>query len=57
MLGVLGTTGRELKEFGWIHDLACPSENTLYGAELLNCRVQKLPLHPARPAGASGANR
>jgi hypothetical protein len=57
VLGVLGTTGRELKEFGWIHELACPAENTLYAAELLNWRVQKLTLHPDRPAGASGANR
>jgi sugar lactone lactonase YvrE len=46
VLGMLGTSGRQLKEFGWIHELACPSENTLYAAELLNWRVQKLTLHP-----------
>jgi hypothetical protein len=34
------------KEFGWIHELACPSENTVYSAEILNWRVQKLTLHP-----------
>jgi hypothetical protein len=27
--------------------MACPSENTLWVAELLNWRVQKLELHPA----------
>ena len=31
---------------GWIHALACPSENTIYAAELLNWRVQKLILKP-----------
>jgi sugar lactone lactonase YvrE len=45
-LGFFGTTGRQLKEFGWVHALACPSENTIYAAELLNWRVQKLTLHP-----------
>jgi hypothetical protein len=48
VLGMLGTSGRQLKEFGWIHEMACPSENTLYVAELLNWRVQKLTLHPAK---------
>ncbi len=42
VLGMLGTSGRQLKEFGWIHEIACPSENVLYVAEILNWRVQKL---------------
>lgn len=46
VVGVLGSTGRQLKEFGWIHEMACPSENTLFVAEILNWRVQKLTLHP-----------
>ena len=46
VLGVLGGSGRQLKQFGWIHEIACPNENTLYVAELLNWRVQKLSLHP-----------
>lgn len=46
VLGVLGESGRQLKEFGWVHEIACPSENELYVAELLNWRVQKLVLHP-----------
>ncbi len=46
VLGVLGRSGKQLKQFGWIHEIACPSENTLYVAELLNWRVQKLELHP-----------
>jgi DNA-binding beta-propeller fold protein YncE len=46
VLGVLGESGKQLKQFGWIHEIACPSENVLYIAELLNWRVQKLILHP-----------
>jgi streptogramin lyase len=46
VLGVLGESGKQLKQFGWIHEIACPTENTLYVAELLNWRVQKLLLKP-----------
>jgi hypothetical protein len=46
VLGWLGGSGKQLKEFGWIHELACPSENELYVAELLNWRLQKLTLGP-----------
>ena len=47
LVGQLGHVGRQAKEFGWIHQIACPSENELYVAEILNWRVQKLTLHPA----------
>jgi DNA-binding beta-propeller fold protein YncE len=46
VLGVLGESGKQLKQFGWIHQIACPSENELYVSELLNWRVQKLILKP-----------
>jgi DNA-binding beta-propeller fold protein YncE len=46
VVGVLGTTGHGPGQFGWIHELACPSENVLFAAELLNWRVQKLTLEP-----------
>jgi len=48
VLGWLGESGKELKQFGWIHEIACPSENEVYVAELLNWRVQKLLLHPKK---------
>jgi sugar lactone lactonase YvrE len=48
VLGVFGESGKQLKQFGWIHEIACPSENELYVAELLNWRVQKLILEPTR---------
>jgi streptogramin lyase len=46
VLGVLGQSGKQLKQFGWVHAMACPSENVIYAAELLNWRVQKLILKP-----------
>ena len=52
VLGMLGRAGRQPKQFGWIHGMACPSENELYVAEVINWRVQKLLLHPAAGAGS-----
>jgi hypothetical protein len=46
VLGYLGKSGKQPKQFGWIHEIACPSENELYVAEILNWRVQKLMLRP-----------
>jgi DNA-binding beta-propeller fold protein YncE len=46
VVGMLGEAGKQLKQFGWIHEIACPSENEIYVGELLNWRVQKLLLHP-----------
>ena len=48
VLGWLGKSGRQPKQFGWIHEMACPSENELYVAEILNWRVQKLTLKPGK---------
>jgi hypothetical protein len=46
VLGMLGETGKQLKQFGWVHEIACPSENEIFVGELLNWRPQKLVLHP-----------
>lgn len=48
VLGWLGGAGKQVKQFGWIHEIACPTANQLYVAEVLNWRVQKLTLHGAR---------
>jgi NHL repeat len=48
VLGVFGESGKLPGQFGWIHEIACPSENVLFVAELLNWRVQKLILEPVR---------
>lgn len=53
IVGMLGESGRDAGQFNWIHGLACPSEDTLFVADMNNWRVQKLTL---RPKGAS-ANR
>ena len=47
LLGMFGKSGKQLGQFGWVHAIACPSENELYVAELLNWRVQKIILEPA----------
>lgn len=51
LVGQFGTAGRKAGQFGWIHALACVSENEVWTGELLNWRVQKLTLKP------SAANR
>jgi DNA-binding beta-propeller fold protein YncE len=48
VVGVFGSMGHQPKQFGWIHEMACPAENEIYTAEILNWRVQKLILHPAK---------
>jgi hypothetical protein len=45
VLGVIGKSGRGLKQFSGAHALACPSETEIYAAETANWRVQKLILH------------
>src|SRR6266704_2241375 len=47
VLGMFGKAGKQLGQFGWIHEMACPSENELYISEILNWRVQKLVLEPS----------
>ena len=44
VLGVIGRSGRNLKQFSGAHQLACPSEREIYVAETSNWRVQKLKL-------------
>jgi hypothetical protein len=46
VLGMFGKSGKQLGRFGWVHEIACPSESELYVAEVLNWRVQKLILEP-----------
>jgi sugar lactone lactonase YvrE len=44
VLGVIGRSGRLLKQFSGAHALACPSETEIYVAETSNWRVQRLTL-------------
>jgi sugar lactone lactonase YvrE len=52
VLGMFGKSGKQLKQFGWVHGIGCPAENELYVSELLNWRVQKLLLHPEQQRAA-----
>jgi DNA-binding beta-propeller fold protein YncE len=56
VLGVIGRSGRNLKQFSGVHQLACPSETEVYAAETSNWRVQKLILR-AQPQTTSSAAR
>jgi hypothetical protein len=57
ILGTLGKSGHEVKQFNWIHGLACPSENELLVADMNNWRVQKLTLRPERAKSETAQNR
>lgn len=46
ILGKFGTAGKQIKQFGWIHEMNCSGENELLVGELLNWRVQKLTVKP-----------
>ena len=46
VLGYFGSSGKQLKQFGWVHEIACPSATELYVGELLNWRLQKITLRP-----------
>ncbi len=46
VVGTIGSSGKTLGHFGDIHELACPNENTVFAAEELNWRVQKITIHP-----------
>src|SRR4030081_984527 len=47
LLGMIGKSGHQLKQFGWIHEIACPSENEILVGELLNWRLQKITMKAA----------
>jgi len=46
ILGMLGTSGKQLGQFNWIHGIDCSQEDILYIADLNNWRMQKLILNP-----------
>src|SRR5262249_24273661 len=44
VLGVIGSSGRQLKQFSGAHALACPSDKEIYAAETSNWRGKKAKL-------------
>jgi hypothetical protein len=53
IVGMLGESGRDVKQFNWVHGLACPSEDVIVVADMNNWRVQRLTLHPERAKPAT----
>jgi hypothetical protein len=49
ILGYLGESGRRMGQFNWAHAIACPTEDTLFVADMNNWRVLKLRLYPSKP--------
>lgn len=47
VLGYFGSKGKRADQFGWVHEISCPSENELYVGEILNWRVERLTLSPS----------
>jgi hypothetical protein len=54
IVGMFGESGHDMGQFSWTHGLACPSENTLYVADMNNWRVQKIILHPEKARAPTG---
>ena len=48
IVGKFGTAGKQLKEFGSVHEIDCRKGNEIYVGEITNWRVQKLTLHPEK---------
>jgi DNA-binding beta-propeller fold protein YncE len=48
VLGYFGTKGKRAGQFGWVHQMSCPSQDVIYVGELLNWRVQKLTLQTSK---------
>ena len=48
ILGKFGAGGKQLKEFGTVHEMDCRNENEVYVGEITTWRVQKLTLHPEK---------
>jgi DNA-binding beta-propeller fold protein YncE len=46
VVGKIGKAGKQMKEFGMVNEIDCRDPNTLYVAEMMNWRVQKLTLKP-----------
>jgi len=55
VIGAFGRTGKGPGEFGWVHGLACPSENVVFAADETNWRIQRITLHPDKAAEAVAA--
>src|SRR3954471_7386775 len=51
IVGKFGKPGKQLGEFGTVHEIDCRNENELLVSEITSWRVQKLSLHPKTNGG------
>jgi DNA-binding beta-propeller fold protein YncE len=51
IIGKFGKPGKQLGEFGTVHEIDCRNENELLVSEITAWRVQKLSLHPKTNGG------
>ncbi len=56
VLGKFGAGGKQLKEFGTVHEIDCRKDNEVYVAEITNWRVQKLTLRPGKIESSRAAS-
>jgi sugar lactone lactonase YvrE len=54
IVGMFGESGRDARQFNWIHGLACPSPDTLVVADMNNWRVLKVQLKGAASGATAG---
>jgi DNA-binding beta-propeller fold protein YncE len=57
VIGTFGRAGKQFKEFGMANAIDCRDPNTLYVAELMNWRVQKLTLRDQTSTAAQEQGR
>jgi len=50
VVGKFGSAGKQMKEFGSVHEIDCRTDNQILVGELTNWRVQKLMLRPVAPS-------
>ena len=55
ILGKFGKPGKQLGEFGTVHQIDCRNDNELTVVEITNWRAQRLILHP--PTAGAGAKK
>jgi DNA-binding beta-propeller fold protein YncE len=57
ILGWFGESGHDIGQFNWTHGIACPSENTLFVADMNNWRVVKVTIRPERLTSSSSGTK
>src|SRR5579872_1257069 len=54
LVGWLGTMGKKVGQFYWVHQMHCVSENEILTGEAQNWRVQRITMKPAARMSTAG---